>query len=75
MPELRCRNCSLAIIPPQQVILARIAYPTRADESPVKPLNGDKPEVFHAGCLPLGWLLLPGGPMSLDAALAQRAQQ
>jgi len=72
MSDIRCRNCSLAIIPPQQVILARFMLPGREEEFDVKPLAGDGPEVFHAGCLPVGWQLA-NGPMSLDAALASLA--
>jgi hypothetical protein len=65
--ELRCLNCSLAIIAPQQVVLARFAMPTRIQEYEIKPRDAGRPEIFHAGCLPLGWLLLEG-PMSLEAA-------
>jgi hypothetical protein len=64
----RCPNCSLAITPGQQVILARLAMPTRIHEYAVKPRHGRSLEVFHAGCLPLGWLLIDG-PMPLDSAL------
>jgi rRNA pseudouridine-1189 N-methylase Emg1 (Nep1/Mra1 family) len=69
MVERRCPNCSLVISSPQEVILARFAMPTRIDEYEVKP--GDdrgRPEIFHASCLPLGWLLVDG-PMALDKAL------
>jgi hypothetical protein len=70
MPDMRCPNCSLAITTGQQVILARFAMPTRVQEYDVKPRDGGRPEVFHAGCLPLGWLLIEG-PMPLGAALAR----
>jgi hypothetical protein len=68
MTERRCPNCSLAITHPQEVILARFAMPTRVAEYDVKPRDAGRPEVFHAGCLPLGWLLVDG-PMPLDKAL------
>jgi hypothetical protein len=43
--------------------------PARLQEYDVKPRNGGRPEIFHAGRRPLGWLLIDG-PMALDAALA-----
>jgi hypothetical protein len=70
MNDLRCRQCTLAIIPPQQVILARFGMPGREAEYDLKPRDGDRPEVFHVSCLPLGWLMIDW-PMSLDAALAR----
>jgi hypothetical protein len=68
MTERRCPNCSLAISYPQEVILARFAMPTRVAEYDVKPRDAGRLEIFHAGCLPLGWLLVDG-PMPLDKAL------
>lgn len=70
MPDLRCSNCSLAISASQQVILARFTMPTRIQGYDIKPQDGDRPEVFHAGCLPLGWLLIEG-PISPATALAR----
>lgn len=73
----RCRTSAVAtarwrFIPPQQMILARFMLPSRDGEFDVGPIAGDGPEVFHAGCLPVGWQLAKG-LMSLDAAFASLA--
>ena len=68
MLDRRCPNCSFVIRNDQEVILARFAMPTRIAEYKVKPRDAVQPEIFHAGCLPLGWLLL-GGPFPLGQAL------
>ena len=66
--ERLCRTCSLAISHDEEVILAYCALPALIKEHDLKPLDGNRPEIFHAGHLPRGWLLM-GFPMPVDEAL------